>query len=73
MNASAVQFAHADLPALVTDVIAQTGLLPERLEPELTESTIFVDRTITASFITARFDRLTEAPVVGYDRPREAP
>ncbi len=44
VNVSAVQFAHADLPGLVTNVLMQTGLAPERLELELTESAIFVDR-----------------------------
>ncbi|QGZ65941.1 putative bifunctional diguanylate cyclase/phosphodiesterase [Paraburkholderia acidisoli] len=44
VNLSAVQFAHADLPKLVETTLAETGLAPERLELELTESTIFADR-----------------------------
>ena len=44
VNLSAVQFAHADLPRLVAGVLARSGLPPERLELELTESTIFADR-----------------------------
>ncbi|HEY0125390.1 MAG TPA: EAL domain-containing protein [Rhizobium sp.] len=44
VNVSAMQFVHADLPRLVMDVLVQTGLPPERLELELTESTIFADR-----------------------------
>ncbi|WP_322045553.1 putative bifunctional diguanylate cyclase/phosphodiesterase [Paraburkholderia sp. J67] len=44
VNLSPVQFAHADLPALVAEVLAETGLPPARLELELTESTIFADR-----------------------------
>ncbi|MBN3811569.1 EAL domain-containing protein [Paraburkholderia sp. Ac-20347] len=44
VNLSPVQFAHADLPALVREVLAETGLAPDRLELELTESTIFADR-----------------------------
>ncbi|WLS01459.1 putative bifunctional diguanylate cyclase/phosphodiesterase [Shinella sumterensis] len=44
VNLSAVQFVHADLPRIVTEVLVQTGLSPERLELELTESAIFVDR-----------------------------
>jgi diguanylate cyclase len=44
VNLSPVQFAHADLPALVSEVLAETGLPPARLELELTESTIFADR-----------------------------
>jgi diguanylate cyclase len=44
VNLSPVQFAHADLPKLVEDVLKETGLAPSRLELELTESTIFADR-----------------------------
>lgn len=44
VNLSAVQFINADLPAVVRAVLAETGLAPERLELELTESTIFADR-----------------------------
>jgi len=44
VNVSAVQFAHANLPKLIRDVLAETKLPAERLELELTESTIFVDR-----------------------------
>ena len=44
INLSPVQFAHTDLPKLVLEVLMQTGLSPERLELELTESTIFADR-----------------------------
>ncbi|MBO1325165.1 bifunctional diguanylate cyclase/phosphodiesterase [Acetobacter sp. TBRC 12305] len=44
VNLSAVQFLHADLPKLVMEVLADTGLPPGQLELELTESTIFADR-----------------------------
>ncbi|HWU16411.1 MAG TPA: EAL domain-containing protein [Devosia sp.] len=44
VNLSPVQFVHSDLPKLVADVLAETGLAPERLELELTESTIFADK-----------------------------
>lgn len=44
VNMSAAQFAHADLPQLVMEVLLETGLAPERLELELTESTIFSDK-----------------------------
>jgi diguanylate cyclase (GGDEF)-like protein len=44
VNVSAVQFIHADLPRIVMEVLVETGLSPERLELELTESTIFTDR-----------------------------
>ncbi|WP_243724702.1 MULTISPECIES: bifunctional diguanylate cyclase/phosphodiesterase [unclassified Pigmentiphaga] len=44
VNLSRAQFAHSDLPALIQDVLADTGLPPARLELELTESTLFADR-----------------------------
>jgi diguanylate cyclase (GGDEF)-like protein len=44
VNLSPVQFAHTDLPKLVLDVLVETGLSADRLELELTESTIFADR-----------------------------
>lgn len=44
VNISAQQFAHADLPQQVADALAHSGLAPERLELELTESTIFADK-----------------------------
>lgn len=44
VNLSPVQFVHTNLPKLVADVLADTGLAPERLELELTESTIFADK-----------------------------
>lgn len=44
VNLSATQFSHTNLPRLLQNVLEDTGLLPERLELELTESTIFMDR-----------------------------
>ena len=44
MNVSAVQFMHADLTALVADVLEATRLPASRLQLELTESTIFASR-----------------------------
>ncbi|WP_049116503.1 putative bifunctional diguanylate cyclase/phosphodiesterase, partial [Burkholderia cepacia] len=44
VNVSAVQFMHADLTALVADVLEETGLPASRLQLELTESTIFAGR-----------------------------
>ncbi|MGX9394090.1 putative bifunctional diguanylate cyclase/phosphodiesterase (plasmid) [Nitrobacteraceae bacterium UC4446_H13] len=44
VNLSAVQFAHADLPKVITEILLATGLKPDRLELELTETTIFADR-----------------------------
>ncbi|MBB3454520.1 diguanylate cyclase (GGDEF)-like protein [Rhizobium sp. BK313] len=44
VNLSPVQFAHTDLPKLVLEILIETGLPADRLELELTESTIFADR-----------------------------
>lgn len=44
VNMSAVQFIHTDLPKLVMDTLLESGLPPDRLELELTETTIFADR-----------------------------
>ena len=44
VNLSPVQFVHADLHKLVLEVLIETGLSPDRLELELTESTIFTDK-----------------------------
>ncbi|KAB1589452.1 EAL domain-containing protein [Burkholderia cepacia] len=44
VNVSAVQFMHADLTALVANVLEATGLPASRLQLELTESTIFAGR-----------------------------
>jgi len=43
VNLSPVQFAHFDLPRLVHQVLLDTGLAPERLELEITESAIIAD------------------------------
>jgi len=44
VNLSPVQFAHANLPKLVHEVLLETGLSAARLELELTESTIMRDK-----------------------------
>lgn len=44
INISAMQLAHGNLPELVLETLLQTGLPPERLELELTESTIFANK-----------------------------
>jgi diguanylate cyclase len=44
VNLSPVQFAHADLPKLIHEVLLDTGLSATRLELELTESTIMKDK-----------------------------
>lgn len=38
VNLSAIQFRHAELPQLITGILAEAGLAPELLELELTES-----------------------------------
>lgn len=43
VNLSPVQFRNANLPALVARVLQETGLPPERLELEVTESGLFED------------------------------
>ncbi len=45
VNLSAVQFGHADLPRLIMEALMESGLPPERLELELTETTIYADKT----------------------------
>ena len=47
VNVSAVQFAHPDFPRIVGEVLAETGLDPERLELELTESVFMGDGEVT--------------------------
>jgi diguanylate cyclase (GGDEF)-like protein len=44
VNLSPAQFAHADLHKLIIEVLMSTGLAANRLELELTESTIFQDK-----------------------------
>ncbi|ODT26681.1 MAG: diguanylate cyclase [Hyphomicrobium sp. SCN 65-11] len=44
INLSPVQFTNADLARLVHEVLLQTDLSPSRLELEVTESTIIVDK-----------------------------
>ncbi len=43
VNLSAVQFRHANLPALVTQILEEAQLAPEYLELELTESVTMVN------------------------------
>ena len=47
VNVSAVQFAHPDFPGIVADMLDATGLDPERLELELTESVFMGDGEVT--------------------------
>ncbi|WP_421848515.1 putative bifunctional diguanylate cyclase/phosphodiesterase [Novosphingobium sp.] len=47
VNVSAVQFAHPDFPGIVADALDSTGLDPDRLELELTESVFMGDSEVT--------------------------
>lgn len=51
VNLSPVQFAHADLPKLVHEILLETGLKPGRLELEITESTIIADKNRTLNIL----------------------
>ena len=51
VNLSPVQFAHADLPKLVHEILLETGLRPSRLELEITESTIIADKNRTLTIL----------------------
>ncbi|ANT52513.1 putative bifunctional diguanylate cyclase/phosphodiesterase [Mesorhizobium amorphae] len=51
VNLSPVQFAHADLPKLVHEILLETGLRPNRLELEITESTIIADKNRTLTIL----------------------
>lgn len=49
VNVSAIQFLHRGFPALVSKVLAETGLDPESLELELTESALINDESSVLS------------------------
>ncbi|OHV90784.1 putative bifunctional diguanylate cyclase/phosphodiesterase [Mesorhizobium sp. ORS 3428] len=51
VNLSPVQFAHADLPKLIHEILLETGLKPSRLELEITESTIIADKIRTLNIL----------------------
>jgi diguanylate cyclase (GGDEF)-like protein len=59
VNVSAVQFANAGFPEIVTNVLAETGLAPDRLELELTESVFMGD----SDTVDATFDALKQLGV----------
>jgi diguanylate cyclase (GGDEF)-like protein/PAS domain S-box-containing protein len=44
VNLSPVQFQHGDLYQEVADILAETGLAPERLELEITEGVLLADK-----------------------------
>ncbi|MGB3165314.1 MAG: EAL domain-containing protein [Alteraurantiacibacter sp.] len=55
VNVSAKQFANKGFPAVVTQVLAETGIAPDRLELELTETVFMGDtETTTATFNTLK-------------------
>ena len=47
VNLSPIQFLHPNLPGMVSDILAETGMPPQRLELELTESAIIHDKERT--------------------------
>jgi diguanylate cyclase (GGDEF)-like protein len=47
VNLSPIQFLHPNLPGLVADILAETGMKAENLELELTESAIIHDKERT--------------------------
>ncbi|WP_417667481.1 putative bifunctional diguanylate cyclase/phosphodiesterase [Roseibium sp.] len=51
VNASPLQFSRSDYPAIVSQVLIETGLPPERLEIELTESSIIEDHDMVLQAI----------------------
>lgn len=53
VNVSAAQFGNRGFPALVAQALAGSGLLPERLELELTESVFLGDRGATEEMFAA--------------------
>ncbi|MCK0209412.1 EAL domain-containing protein [Starkeya koreensis] len=53
VNISALQITHGDLPRLVAQVLEETGLAPQRLELEVTETLIIEDREKCLAALTA--------------------
>ena len=51
INLSPVQFQYGDLPALVHQVLLETGLAPDRLELEITEGVLIGDFTRALSIL----------------------
>ncbi|MDR9808364.1 bifunctional diguanylate cyclase/phosphodiesterase [Rhizobium hidalgonense] len=44
VNLSPVQLGHADMAAVISGILSETGLDPRRLEIEITESSIIIDK-----------------------------
>ena len=53
VNLSAIQFGAANLTQTVISALAQSGLAPQRLELEITESTLLADTAATAATLHA--------------------
>src|SRR3546814_2919929 len=53
VNGSPIQFANPDLPKVVAGALAATGLSPDRLELEITESVFLGDSADTNRTFTA--------------------
>ena len=53
VNVSPIQFANADLPKIIASALATTGLAPDRLELEITESVFLGDSADTAKMFKA--------------------
>ncbi len=53
VNVSPIQFANEDLPKIVASALATTGLAPDRLELEITESVFLADSAETSRMFTA--------------------
>jgi diguanylate cyclase (GGDEF)-like protein/PAS domain S-box-containing protein len=51
INLSPVQFKHGDLPALVHEILLETGLAPARLEVEITEGVLIGDFSRAVSIL----------------------
>jgi diguanylate cyclase (GGDEF)-like protein len=51
VNLSSVQLAHTNLPGLVQRILRESGLPPERLELELTETALIKDKPRSLHFI----------------------
>jgi diguanylate cyclase (GGDEF)-like protein/PAS domain S-box-containing protein len=57
VNLSPIQFANPALPAIVTNVLAQSGLAPSRLELEITEG-VFLNESAAADAMFASLKRI---------------
>jgi EAL domain-containing protein (putative c-di-GMP-specific phosphodiesterase class I)/GGDEF domain-containing protein len=56
VNLAAPQFENGDLPALVSEAIASSGIAPDALELEITERVAFTDEAATTSVLHALKD-----------------